>query len=687
MTYSSLLLEIGTEEIPARFFPAVLDQSRDNARRLFDEYRITCGDIRSYATPRRMVLMIDTVNPVQTDLTKEVFGPSHKAAFDAQGNPTRAAQGFAESLGVPVSDLKVKKKGKNDYVVAQIEEKGSETKKVLPDILKKLILSLHFPKSMRWGAGTLSFARPIHWILALFDSEIITFELDGIKSSNLTRGHRFLSPASFKIKDPSSFGNLLENNYVHLDPEKRKKIIREGIDNLFHQSDARPLMDEELLDTVNFLVEYPTPVLCSFDREYLELPKELLITVMKDHQKYFAVQDGEGRLANNFIVVSNTTSDNSETIRIGAERVIKARFDDAKFYYHEDLKKSLFSRIDDLKQMTFHDEIGSIYEKVQRLTAMTEYLADAIIPALKDKAVRSALLSKSDLITGVVREFPELQGVMGSYYAQHGGEADEILESFKEQYMPHALGSPLPKTEVGALLSLSDKIDTVASFFSIGHCPTGSEDPFAIRRQAMGIVSILLDRKYPFALRTLFDRALNNLKGLPFNKRTAQNIQNFMEQRIEFIFSSAGFEADLILSVLPLSYDHPLQSIAGRLEAIRNFRKEDIFPDFLLVMKRVFNIIPKKDLPAVNTSLLGQQEEKMLYDTFLSMQDELIHACKKEDYAKGLLTLSLLTTPVNTFFDKVLVMDKQEKIKINRLSLLTDIWTHALLIADFSKLL
>ncbi len=687
MTYSSLLLEIGTEEIPARFFAAVLDELRDNAGRLFDEYRIICSDIRSYATPRRMVLIIDTVNPVQTDLTKEVFGPAHRAAFDSQGNPTRAAQGFAESLGVPVSDLKVKKKGKNDYVVAQIEEKGSETKKVLPDILKRLILSLHFPKSMRWGAGTLSFARPIHWILALFGSEIIVFELDGIKSSNLTRGHRFLSPASFKIKDPSSFSNLLENNYVHLDQEKRKKLIREGIDNLFHQSDARPLMDEALLDTVNFLVEYPTPVLCSFDREYLDLPKELLITVMKDHQKYFAVQDGEGRLTNNFIVVSNTTSDNSETVRIGAERVIKARFDDAKFYYNEDLKKSLFSRIDNLKQMTFHDEIGSIYEKVQRLTALTEYLADTIIPSLKDKAVRSALLSKSDLVTGVVREFPELQGIMGSYYAQHGGEADEILESFKEQYMPHALGSPLPKTEVGALLSLSDKIDTVASFFSIGHCPTGSEDPFAIRRQAMGIVSILLDRKYPFALRTLFDHALNNLKGLPFDKQTAPNIQNFMEQRIEFIFSSAGYAADLIQSVLPLSYDYPLQSIAGRLEAIRNFRKEDIFPDFLLVMKRVFNIIPKKDLPVVNTSLLKQQEEKMLYDTFVAMRDELIHACKKEDYAKGLLTLSLLTTPVNTFFDKVLVMDKQEQIKINRLSLLTDIWTHASLIADFSKLL
>jgi glycyl-tRNA synthetase beta chain len=263
MTYSSLLLEIGTEEIPARFFPAVLDELRDNAGRLFDEHRITFSDIRSYATPRRMVLIIDTVNPVQTDLTKEVFGPAHRAAFDSQGNPTRAAQGFAASLGIPVSDLKIKKKGKNDYVVAQIEEKGSETKKVLPDILKKLILSLHFPKSMRWGAGTLSFARPIHWILALLGSEIVSFELDGMKSSDLTRGHRFLSPASFKIKDPSSFSNLLENNYVHLDPEKRKKLIREGIDNLFHQSDARPLMDEALLDTVNFLVEYPTPVLCS----------------------------------------------------------------------------------------------------------------------------------------------------------------------------------------------------------------------------------------------------------------------------------------------------------------------------------------------------------------------------------------------------------------------------------------
>jgi glycyl-tRNA synthetase beta chain len=687
MKSSSILLEIGTEEIPSRFFPAVLNELQDTVRRLLDDYRIACDHILSFGTPRRLVLMIDNVNSVQMDHTTEIFGPSRKAAFDAEGRPTAAAEGFAHSLGVKVSALGIKKKGKNDYVTAIIEEKGAETKKVLPEILKKLILSLHFPKSMRWGTRTLSFARPIHWILALFGSEVVAFELDGIRSSNLTRGHRFLSPASFKIKDVSSFGKLLENNYVLLDQEKRKKTIRKSIDKLFNQSDARPLMDEELLDTVNYLVEYPTPVLCSFDREYLDLPKELLITVMKDHQKYFAVQDSEGRLTNNFIVVSNTTSDNSETVRVGAERVIKARFDDAKFYYHDDLKKSLFSRMDELKQMTFHDEIGTLYEKVQRLTAVTEYLSDKVIPSLRDKAVRSALLCKSDLVTGVVREFPELQGIMGSYYAQHDREADEIVNAFKEQYMPHALGSPLPGTEVGAIVSLSDKIDTVASFFSIGHCPTGSEDPFAMRRQAMGIVSILLERKYPFTLRELFDVALNNLKGLKYANQTAQNIQRFMEQRIEFIFSSRGYAQDLIKSVLPLSYDHPLQSIAGRLEAIRSFREEAVYPDFLLVIKRVFNIIPKKELPPVNTLLLEQQEEKMLYDIFITMKDEFIHYCKEEDYTKGLLTFSRITTPVNNFFDNVLVMDKQEKMKMNRLSLLTDIWVHASLIADFSKLL
>ncbi|RPI35459.1 MAG: glycine--tRNA ligase subunit beta, partial [Nitrospiraceae bacterium] len=320
---NSLLLEIGTEEIPARFLPSAISNLKDIAAKTLDEYRVGYRNISTYATPRRLALIAGGVEPAQRDVTKEIFGPSRKVAFDEQGNPTKAATGFAQSAGVAVSDLKIKMKGKSEYIAAVIEEKGSETKTVLPEIAKKIIMSLHFPKSMRWGNGSLHFARPICWILSLFNDEPFQFELDGIKSSNMTKGHRFLSPASYQVKSIDSYMSLLENNFVILDQEKRKNSIRKNITALFNDPDTQPIIDEELLEMVTYIVEYPVPVHCSFRSEYLTLPKELLITVMKDHQKYFGVQDSNGSLLNHFVVISNTRAENAETVRIGAERVIK----------------------------------------------------------------------------------------------------------------------------------------------------------------------------------------------------------------------------------------------------------------------------------------------------------------------------------------------------------------------------
>jgi glycyl-tRNA synthetase beta chain len=417
MNHPSLLLEIGAEEIPARFLRGAISDLKNIAARIFSEYRVDYKNMNTFGTPRRLVLIVEGLNTVQEKVIKEVFGPSRQAAFDSKGNPTKAAAGFANSLGIKISDLIIKQRGKGDYVAAVIEKKGLETKAVLPELSKKIILSLHFPKAMRWGDTQLSFVRPIHRILAIFGSEIVNFELDGLKSSNMTKGHRFLSPSAFLIKDIASFMNLLENNFVILDHEKRKNIIRNGIASLFNTPDRQPIIDEELLDTVNFLVEFPVPVLCSFSDEYLKLPKELLITVMKDHQKYFAVQDSKGNLINNFVVISNTRAENSGTVMIGAERVIKARFDDAKFYYFDDIKKHLSDRVENLKQVTFHDELGTLFEKTERVKSIAGFLSEKLDPSLKDRVTRAGYLSKSDLITGVVREFPELQGVMGKYYA------------------------------------------------------------------------------------------------------------------------------------------------------------------------------------------------------------------------------------------------------------------------------
>jgi glycyl-tRNA synthetase beta chain len=479
----------------------------------------------------------------------------------------------------------------------------------------------------------------------------------------------------------------LENNYVLLDHDKRKRRILDGFKSLFETSDRKPVIDEELLETVTFIVEYPVPVLCSFHEDYLKLPEELLITVMKDHQKYFAVQDARGKLSNNFIVVSNTRADNADTVRIGAERVIKARFDDAKFYYYDDIKRSLSDRVQDLKQVTFHDELGTLFDKTERMISIAAFLAENIDPSLKDKLMRAAHLSKADLTSGVVREFPELQGTMGTYYADHDKEDREVASALEEQYLPHSFGGTSPRTDTGTLLSMTDKIDNVTSFFSIGLIPTGSEDPFALRRHAMGVISLILERGYTVSLEEIFDNALSAHPAVKPKADVYESIKSFMEQRLEFILSSRGYAHDLIKSVVALSSTNPLKSIIGRIEALKNFREEEIFPDFLLAIKRVNNILPETELPALNTKLFAQDEEKELHKSFIQIRDEVLTLFNEEKFHESLTVFSRITAPVNLFFDKVLVMDKKENIKLNRLALLKEIWATASLIADFSKLL
>ncbi len=682
---SSILLEIGTEEIPSRFLPQAIEDLTTIAAKTFGEYRIEHADIAVYATPRRLSLMVSNVAASQKDHIKEVFGPAKNAAFDKEGNPTKAATGFAASLGLAVSDLALKQKGKGEYVVAVVEEKGTDTKAIMPELLKKIILALHFPKSMRWGNGSMTFVRPIAWVLAISGAETIDFDLDGLRSSNQTKGHRFLSPASFQIKDISSYRHFLETNFVLLDQNKRRDTIVKSMAQLIQNSGLQAITDEGLLETVNYLVEYPVPVLCSFDKEYLKLPKELLVTVMKDHQKYFALQDAGGYLANSFIVVSNTKAENAETVRIGAQRVIKARFDDAKFYYSEDSARPLADRIESLRDVTFHARLGTLLEKTDRIASIAGFLADKLAPDLKDKAVRAARLSKTDLITGVVREFPELQGIMGKYYAHHDREERDVADALEEQYMPKSFGDRIPQTEVGAILSLADKIDNIASFFSIGLIPTGSEDPFALRRQAMGIVSIFLDKGYALGLQAVFAHALTTLQKVTAPETVMDTITNFMNQRTEFILSSARHSQEIIRSVLQLSFLHPLQGITARIKALAAAREEETFSEFLLAIKRVNNIVPKTPLPAAEPSLFQQDEEKNLSSSHALMKTALAPCLEMGDFPAAVRAIRLITPEINSFFDKVLVMDKREEIKINRLSLLREIWETVAPVADFSK--
>ncbi|MEW6162269.1 MAG: glycine--tRNA ligase subunit beta [Nitrospirota bacterium] len=685
--HSSLLLEIGTEEIPARFLPGAIQSLKENAATILSENYIHFSEIKAYATPRRLVLIVARLPELQAGRAREVFGPAKRVAFDEEGNPTEAALKFANSQGVNVESLIVKKRDKGEYVAAVIEEKRLAVRDLLPEVLKKITLSIRFPKTMRWGNGSIRFARPIHWLLAMFGKDVIPFEIDGIKSSNMTWGHRFLSPAAFEVEEISTYTNLLKNSSVILDQEERKKTILEGVRRLSASAEGKPVEDEELIETVNFLVEYPFPVLCSFQKGYLELPKELLITVMKDHLRCFAIEDGEGRLINHFIVISNTKEENEETVRIGAERVIKARLEDAKFYFEEDRKKLLYERIEELRKVTYQERLGSLYEKTERAVSIAEFLAERLSPSVKGKLARAAWLSKTDLLTGIVREFPELQGIMGKYYAMHDGEDSEVAEAMEEQYLPAHSGGILPQTEVGALLSIADKIDNIAAFFSIGLTPTGSEDPFALRRQALGIIAILLERGYHLPLRDLIDKALQNLSSVfPSLGEIEEKIFQFFEQRLEPLFSGKGYSPDLVQSILSMSLDLHLKEIEGRLDALKRLKEDKDYNNFLLAMKRVNNIIPKEVIPELKAELLIEEAEKRLKEKLDYVKSDLPVLLKEKRYYNVISLLSSLTDPVSHFFDHVLVMDKREEIRQNRLALLKEVWRTASTIADFSKL-
>jgi glycyl-tRNA synthetase beta chain len=682
----SFLLEIGTEDLPARFISPALQQLKENTRKIFNEHHVSFSEMKTYGTPRRLAIIIEGIPSMQEDRTREVFGPSKKVAFDEKGSPTKAAIGFAQGQGVSIESLTIRTKDKGEYVAAIIEEKGLQVKEILPEISKKIVLAIHLPKSMRWGNNSLKFVRPIRWLMAFFDNEVVSFEIEGIKSGNLTRGHRFLSPATFQLKETSGYKRVLANNYVVVDREERKKIILTKMEALLSPLGEKPFDDEELIETVVHLVEYPVPVLASFSGEYLQLPKELLITVMKGHQKYFAVEDKDGKITNHFIVISNTSENNSDTVRIGAERVIRARFEDAKFYFEEDRKRKLSERTEDLRKVTFQESLGSVYEKIERLVYIAGYLSDKLTPTAKEKTTRAAWLAKTDLITGVVREFPELQGIMGKYYAQFDEEENEVAIALEEQYLPTHSGGKLPQTETGALLSITDKIDNIAAFFSIGLIPTGSEDPFAHRRQALGIIAIILNKGYDLPLRGLVDTALKALPHVKDPKETGKKIFLFFQNRLESVFADMGYPPDVIQSLISLSTDVELGEIKERLNAVKKFREAGNFNDFLAAIKRVNNIIPKTAVPEVNTALLVEAPEKKLRESLDAVRADLPGLLQERRHDDSISLLTSLTVPINEFFDGVLVMDKREEIKANRLSLLNEIWKTIASFADFSRL-
>ena len=673
-----LLIEIGSEEIPARFVPKGLELLKEELTRFLGETSISHGSISEYATPRRLALLIDDVAEKQEDKTVESFGPSKKAAYDTDGNPTKAAAGFAKSLGINVSDLTIKETDKGEYVSATVEKKGRQTVDVLAEGLPKLISSLKLPKSMRWGDTSLRYFRPIQWILAILDKEVIPFKLDGIKSGNVSYGHRFLSPAAYRIEEPSMYLSTLKRNNVIADCPERKAVISKGIKEIESSAGCRAIEDDELLETVTNLVEDPTPVLGNFEEKYLALPKELLITVMRSHQKYFAMEDAEGNMAPSFIVISNMNTAINDTVKRGAERVLRARLEDARFYFTEDLKNKLWDLIEELKNVTFQEKLGSVYDKSERISSLSAHIAGRLNPDLRAKTQRASMLCKADLVTGVVGEFPELQGYMGMTYASISDEESDVAAAIYEHYMPRFAGDTLPSGEVGTIVSLADKLDNIASFFYLDMIPSGSEDPFALRRQAAGIIHILRTIDYPDSLNSLIKASLNGLDVSEEKKsELSDSILRFFAQRLEGILLSEGHSHDVIKAVLSAGEIH-LKDIKRRIDILSKLKELDGFLTLLIAAKRVYNILIEDQYNEVNERLFAEDAEKELFAVANNVKGELS--------AGDFDPLFKLENPIDTFFDKVLVMDKDDQVKENRLALLSCVRDLFNSLGDFSKI-
>lgn len=683
---ADIIFEIGTEEIPARFIPSALERMKEDFSVLLNEQGISFKTAESFGTPRRLLLYVKDAAEKQAEKAVEVIGPAKAVAYDKDGNPTKAAIGFAKGQTIDVKELQIKKTDKGEYICALKKEGGRDTEGLLSELLPRFLLKIDFPKSMYWDDKKIRFARPIRWLTALYGNKPVRFEVANVKSSNMSRGHRFMSPGAFVIGDKESYLHQLEANYVIVDPAKRRKMIIEQIEQIAKEKGGSVLKDEELIDTVTFLVEYPAAICGDFDKKYLELPKDILINAMKEHQKYFSIIDKIGSLMPHFICIANTKAKDMDIVKKGNERVLRARLDDASFYFKEDRKKKLSDRTNDLKGVVFQEQLGTLYDKVQRDVALTEYLAPIIDAKLLEPVKRAAYLCKSDLLTGVVGEFPKLQGIIGREYALLDGEKKESADAIYEHYLPRFAGDELPKTNSGMILSIADKIDNICGCFAIGLIPTGSQDPYALRRQGLGILQILLSKKIHISLIGLVESALSALKDKAKKTEDAKkDALDFIRQRMDNLLTSEGYRYDIVDAVLTAKFDDPYDCFL-RIQALNKLKDEPYFEPLMISFKRVINIVPKDFKGAVDEKALKEPAEKELCKAYMALKADITPLIKEYNYELALRKISTLKKEVDAFFDKVLVMDKDEMIKGNRLSLLKEIGLLFNIIADFSKI-
>ena len=680
-----LLLEIGTEEIPARFMAGALRQLETLAQKKLGELRVQYKEIEVLATPRRLVLILRDVAEMQADMQSENKGPSLKIAFDENGNPTKAAQGFARGQGVVPTELVVK----DGYVYAMVHEIGKPVGELLPNFLTDLIDSLTFPKNMRWANLERRFVRPIRWLLALFGSEVIPFTIAEVSTGNKTRGHRFLSQGEFIVSSVEEYFATLADNYVMVDQEVRRRVIREQVEKIAIEQGGTATIDEDLLEEVVYLVEYPTALCGKFESKYLSLPPEAVITPMREHQRYFPVFSKEGKLLPVFITVRNGGSEHLAIVQHGNERVLKARLADAQFFYEEDKKIKLIDRLEKLKTIVFQEGLGSIYDKTMRIKGLALKIGknvgagDELQPIIE----RGATLTKADLVTGMVCEFTELQGTMGREYAQLNGENLEVAEAIFEHYLPRFAGDILPATLVGQVLSIADKLDNIVATFSRGLIPTGSQDPYALRRQALGIVNILIAGKHHVSLREmlLYTMELLAINSAEQQEKMLSEIQDFFRLRIKNVLSDENIRYDMIDAVMALGtndvYDTWLRAKALETEGTSE-KMQKSFQAFI----RISNLMKHATIDEIDESLFAVEAERNLYQAYNAARQQIDKMITGKDY-KGIFgIMASMTQPIDAFFGEVMVMAEDSAVRNNRLALLKGITGLTADIVDVSKI-
>jgi len=690
---NTLLIEIGSEEIPAGYIVPALNAFEKNILAALDKSRIDHGSAHILGTPRRLVLMVENVADTQKSKTSTVTGPPEKVGFDENGNPTIAAEKFAAKAGVAIDQIKVEETKKGRYLTAVIEEKCDTAAAILEGILEKEILSLPFPKRMRWGELSISFARPIISLLGLLGETLLDFKVGNINSSPYIFGHQFMHPGRYKVASADKYVEVVQSVGIIVDIEKRKTALVNEINACAKAHDSQILEDDELIDLVTNLVESPYPVVGAFDEVFLEVPDEVLITAMREHQKYFAIVDETGRLKPLFIAVNNTKAKDMTLVARGHEKVLRARLSDAKFFYEVDCKSSMDEFAEKLKNVTFHEKLGTVHEKTQRIGKLAEFLVQASAYDDKDtlniNTQRAAQICKADLVSQVVIEFTKLQGVIGRAYALKQGEKEDVALAVEQHYRPVYSGGKLPENPTASLLAIADKLDTICGCFSVGLIPTGGADPYALRRQGIGIIQIMLEENLELSLTAMLDNGLGlYIDDASKREEIVLKIKEFFKNRMVNILTDMDFSKEAVNSALWASFDN-IPDVLLRVKALDSLRKEPDFEPLSITFKRVENILKKADAKgdiAVNETLFEDSSETILFTAVNEVVQGVEELIRNGNYDKALTHIATLRPKVDTFFDDVMVMAEDEVIRQNRIALLSSVSGLFKNIANFSMI-